>query len=96
MDERRTRRTVHLIVPWTGRSLCGYEEVRSSAPQDTAEFVPCPECSAVLRSGVLARRPAFRPRPEPAAPPRVGERPGDAAVGSPGFAEQRPGRIRAR
>lgn len=56
MDERRLRRTVHLIVPWTGRSLCGYEEVHSSAPEDTAAVVPCPECTALLRSGVLARR----------------------------------------
>jgi hypothetical protein len=55
MDERQSRRTVHLIVPWTGHSLCGYEEALASGPADET-VVPCPECTALLRSGVLARR----------------------------------------
>jgi hypothetical protein len=59
MNEQPASRTVHLVVPATGRPLCGYEE-ESPAPAEGASSVPCPECSALLRGG-LARR-AMMPR----------------------------------
>jgi hypothetical protein len=46
-------RTVHYVVPATGRPLCGYEE-ESARPGEGAS-VPCPECSALLRSGLVPR-----------------------------------------
>ena len=55
MDERTPiARTVHVVLPQSGRSLCGYEEERRGS-EGTAT-VPCPECAALLRSGLLARR----------------------------------------
>ena len=54
MGEVRMHRTVHVIVPWTGRPLCGYEEDQSRLAED-APVVACQECSALLKSGVLAR-----------------------------------------
>jgi len=55
MDERHSPRTVHLVVPATGRPSCGYEE-ESSVSAEGASAVPCPECSALLRSGHVPRR----------------------------------------
>jgi hypothetical protein len=55
MGERHSPRTVHLLVPATGRPLCGYEE-DSSISAEEATAVPCPECSALLRSGHVPRR----------------------------------------
>jgi hypothetical protein len=55
MDQRHSPRTVHLVVPATGRPLCGYEE-ESSTPAEGGFAVACPECSALLRSGLMARR----------------------------------------
>jgi hypothetical protein len=60
MSEQPASRTVHLVVPATGRPLCGYEE-ESRAPAEGASSVPCPECSALLRDGLAARR-AMMPR----------------------------------
>jgi hypothetical protein len=56
MDERHSPRTIHAVVPATGRPLCGYEE-ESSGPREGASAVPCPECSALLRSGLMTRLP---------------------------------------
>lgn len=56
MDDRKGQRTLHLIVPWTGHSLCGFEEPPSARDAAADAVVPCPECSALLRSGVLVRR----------------------------------------
>ena len=55
MDQRPSPRTVHVVVPATGRPLCGYEE-EPSVPSESDTPVPCPECSALLRSGLIARR----------------------------------------
>jgi hypothetical protein len=46
--------TVHVVLPRSGRSLCGCEE-EHRGPGDAAA-VPCPECSALLRSGLLPHR----------------------------------------
>lgn len=55
VDERTPMaRTVHVVLPDSGRSLCGYEEERPGSEGATA--VPCPECTALLRSGLVARR----------------------------------------
>jgi len=43
-------------LPETGRPLCGYEE-ESSGRSEAVAAVPCAECSALLRSGVMPRRP---------------------------------------
>jgi len=56
MNERTSPRTVHLVLPATGRPLCGHEEENSRQAEATSEM-PCPECSAVLRSGLVWRRP---------------------------------------
>jgi hypothetical protein len=48
-------RTVHVIIPATHRPLCGYEEERPTSPE-RASTVACPECMALLRSGLLGRR----------------------------------------
>jgi hypothetical protein len=56
MKDRVTARTVHVVLPVTHRSLCGYEEEGPAPGHDTAT-VACPECSALLRSG-LVRPPA--------------------------------------
>jgi hypothetical protein len=60
MDERHTPRfrTVHLVLPATGRPLCGYEE-EAPAEASTASPLACAECSALLRSGLMGRRPAM-------------------------------------
>jgi hypothetical protein len=55
MEERHAQRTVHLVIPATGRPLCGYEE-ELPGPAAGAVAVPCPECSASLRSGHLLRQ----------------------------------------
>jgi hypothetical protein len=55
MDARQSPRTVHVIVPATGRALCGYEEERSGS-EEGASAVACPECSALLREGLARRR----------------------------------------
>ena len=55
MDERFTARTVHVVLPATHRPLCGYEEEDRPAPEG-ASAVACPECTALLRSGLVARR----------------------------------------
>jgi hypothetical protein len=47
-------RTVHVVLPATGRPLCGHEE-DGHGPAGAAR-VPCPECSALLRSGLVMRR----------------------------------------
>jgi hypothetical protein len=48
-------RTVHAILPATHRPLCGYEE-EGPASSEGASAVACPECMALLRSGLLGRR----------------------------------------
>jgi hypothetical protein len=48
--------TVHLVLPRSGRSLCGCEEEHRGP--GNAAAVPCPECSALLRSGLLPHREA--------------------------------------
>ena len=53
--ERSIPRTVHVVVPATRRPLCGYDEEVAPAAEG-ATSVACPECSALLRSGVVARR----------------------------------------
>ena len=53
MDESHSPRTIHLVVPATGRPLCGYEEESSGSGEGAS--VPCPECSALLRSGLVPR-----------------------------------------
>jgi hypothetical protein len=58
MDGRQARRTVHLKVPRTGRSLCGHEE-ESPGGAPSSLVVACPECSALIRSGVAACRADF-------------------------------------
>jgi hypothetical protein len=50
-----TTRTVHAILPATHRPLCGYEEERP-ASSEGASAVACPECMALLRSGLVGRR----------------------------------------
>jgi hypothetical protein len=60
-NERHSPRTVHLVVPATGRPLCGYEE-ESPTPAEGASAVACPECSALLRDGLIARRSMTQPR----------------------------------
>jgi hypothetical protein len=55
MDAPHSQRTVHVIVPTTGRPLCGYEEERSGS-KEGASAVACPECSAFLREGLARRR----------------------------------------
>jgi hypothetical protein len=55
MGERFTAtRTVHAILPATHRPLCGYEEERPAWPGG-ASTVACPECTALLRSGLVPR-----------------------------------------
>ena len=50
MDEHApVARTVHVVLPDSGRSLCGYEEEWPGPAGATAS--PCPECTALLRSG---------------------------------------------
>jgi hypothetical protein len=46
---------VHAILPATHRPLCGYEEERP-ASSEGASAVACPECMALLRSGLVGRR----------------------------------------
>ena len=59
MDERLpATRTVHVILPATHRPLCGYEEERPMS--GGAAAVACPECTALLRSGLVARRSRIR------------------------------------
>jgi hypothetical protein len=59
MDEHfPAPRTVHVVLPATHRPLCGYEEERR-APEG-ASAVACPECTALLRSGLVARRSRIR------------------------------------
>ena len=54
MDERiPAARTVHVVLPATHRPLCGYEEERPTA--EGASAVACPECTSLLRSGLVAR-----------------------------------------
>jgi hypothetical protein len=53
--ERGLPRTVHVKLPATGRPLCGYEEESSGVAEGSAA-VACPECSALLRSGLQTRR----------------------------------------
>ena len=55
MDARRYPRTAHFVLPATGRPLCGYGE-EPSDPSESATSVACPECSALLRSGLIDRR----------------------------------------
>lgn len=56
MDERTPiARTVHVVLPHSGRSLCGYEEEERPGPE-VGPASPCPECAALLRSGLLAHR----------------------------------------
>ena len=59
MEGRVTARMVHVVLPVTHRSLCGYEE-EGSAPADGAATLACPECSALLRSGLLRPPSALR------------------------------------
>lgn len=55
MGERApATRTVHVVLPATHRPLCGYEEERATSPEG-ASTVACPECTALLRSGLVAR-----------------------------------------
>jgi len=55
MDERTSiARTVHVLLPKSGRPLCGHEEQRP-APRGAA-MIPCPQCVALLRSGPVVRR----------------------------------------
>jgi hypothetical protein len=77
MTERKGQRTLHLIVPWTGHALCGYEEEPGARAAEAETVVPCPECSALLRSGVLVRRLADRTalRPRSAGPGSGATRP---------------------
>jgi hypothetical protein len=59
MDERAPiPRTVHVVLPHSGRSLCGYEEERPGP--EGAAATPCPECAALLRSGMVVRRSRIR------------------------------------
>lgn len=69
MGSSRLPRTVHVILPRTERSLCGYEEEVARVPGDRG-VVPCPECSALLRAGVLAHRPSASPSPSSGGRPR--------------------------
>ena len=57
MDERHSLRirAVHLVLPATGRPLCGYEEETAGSAEGTSP-IACPECSALLRSGLMGRR----------------------------------------
>lgn len=56
MDERTPiARTVHVVLPHGGRSLCGYEEEERPGSEGAAA-APCQECAALLRSGLGARR----------------------------------------
>jgi hypothetical protein len=59
MDARHSPRTAHVIVPSTGRPLCGYEEEERSGAEERASAVACPECSALLREGLARRRSMF-------------------------------------
>lgn len=62
MDERfPATRTVHVVLPATHRPLCGYEEERPTSPEG-ASTVACPECTALLRSGLVPRRPRIQRR----------------------------------
>lgn len=59
MDERfPATRTVHVVLPATHRSLCGYEEEHGTL--EGASAVACPECAALLRSGLVSRRPRLQ------------------------------------
>jgi hypothetical protein len=59
MDERLpSTRTVHVVLPATHRSLCGYEEEHGTSA--AAAVVACPECVALLRSGLVPRRPRIQ------------------------------------
>jgi hypothetical protein len=59
MDEHSpATRTVHVVLPVTHRSLCGYEEERPTP--EGATTVACPECTALLRSGLVSRRSRIR------------------------------------
>ncbi len=59
MDERfPALRTVHVMLPATHRPLCGYEEERPA--HEGASAVACPECTALLRSGLVAPRSRIR------------------------------------
>jgi hypothetical protein len=53
MNGSPSPKTIHLVVPATGRPLCGYEEDVSGSGEGAS--VPCPECSALLRSGLVPR-----------------------------------------
>jgi hypothetical protein len=59
MADRALARTVHVVLPMTHRPLCGYEEEGPAPGPDTAT-VACPECSALLRSGMVRRSTAPR------------------------------------
>jgi hypothetical protein len=59
MDERLpAARTVHMVLPATHRSLCGYGEEHDTS--EGASAVVCPECAALLRSGLVPRRPRIQ------------------------------------
>ena len=90
MDERTpiagTVHTVHVVFPHSGRSLCGHEEERPR-PEGAAAS-PCPECVALLRSGLVVGRSRNRwaavsapVDPGREAPADEESRPGGAAVG---------------
>jgi hypothetical protein len=55
VEHVRATRTVHVVLPTTHRSLCGYEE--EHGPSEGASTVACPECTALLRSGLVSRSP---------------------------------------
>ena len=58
MDERdHAPRTVHVVLPVTGRPLCGYEE---QGPRAGVAVVACPECVVLLRSGLAGHRSRIR------------------------------------
>jgi hypothetical protein len=62
MEERfPATRTVHAILPATRRPLCGYEEERPTSSEG-ATTVACPECTALLRSGLVPRLPRVQRR----------------------------------
>jgi hypothetical protein len=52
------QRTVHVILPATQRPLCGYEDERPAS--EGAAPVACPECVALLRSGVAGKHAGIR------------------------------------
>jgi hypothetical protein len=56
-DRAPVTQTVHLILPATRRPLCGYEDER---PASEGARVACPECVALLRSGVAGKHASIR------------------------------------